>query len=156
MPLFFRNLFFTILQPGVVAGLIPYLLVRKIFKESFAQLFRSSHFLGIILFVAGLALMLICITNFGVKGKGTLSPADPTKKLVIAGPYKFSRNPMYIGVMLILIGESIFFKSLALSIYSLFIFTAFHVFIIYFEEPRLRKDFGTEYLEYIQKVPRWL
>jgi protein-S-isoprenylcysteine O-methyltransferase Ste14 len=76
-------------------------------------------------------------------GKGTLSPADPTKKLVVKGLYRFSRNPMYVGVTMMLVGESIFFQSTALWTYSLIIFIAFNIFILFFEEPRLLDDFGT-------------
>ena len=86
--------------------------------------------------------MFDCIIRFAVEGRGTLSPADPTKKLVISGLYKFSRNPMYVGVMMIIIGEAIFFRSTSLWIYSLFIFIAFNLFVMFIEEPLLLKDFG--------------
>jgi protein-S-isoprenylcysteine O-methyltransferase Ste14 len=85
-----------------------------------------------------------------------LSPADPTKKLVISGLYKFSRNPMYIGVMLILVGECAFFSSISLLIYSTFVFIAFNLFILFHEEPRLENDFGAEYQQYRKTVRRWL
>ncbi len=156
MSLFFRNLLFTILQPGMVAGLIPFWLTGKSFREAFAQPFTFSHFSGIFIFTIGFILMLACIIDFAVQGRGTLSPADPTKKLVSTGLYRFSRNPMYIGVMMMLIGESIFFRLFVLAIYSLIIFTAFNIFIIYFEEPRLRKDFGDDYSKYMKAVRRWL
>jgi protein-S-isoprenylcysteine O-methyltransferase Ste14 len=107
--LFFRNLFFTILQPGIVAGLVPFVILQNVTKESSKEL-AFYHYSGIFLFAIGLVLMLTCITNFAIKGRGTLSPADPTKKLVTTGPYSFSRNPMYMGVMLILTGESNFFS----------------------------------------------
>lgn len=156
MSLFFRNLLFTILQPGMVAGLIPFWLTGKDFREGFAQPFTFSNFSGIFIFTIGFILMLTCIIGFAVQGRGTLSPADPTKKLVSTGLYRFSRNPMYIGVMMMLIGESIFFRLFVLAIYSLIIFTAFNIFIIYFEEPRLRKDFGDDYSKYMKAVRRWL
>ena len=104
----------------------------------------------------GLAVLLTCIVSFATRGRGTLSPADPTKKLVISGLYRFSRNPMYIGVTMMLLGESIFFRSYVLGAYTLFIFIAFNIFIIFFEEPRLQDDFGSEYNQYTQKVRRWL
>ena len=99
--------------------------------------------------------MLECIFRFAVEGRGTLSPADPTKKLVIRGLYRFSRNPMYIGVMMILIGEAIFFQSKNLWIYLLFIFLAFNLFVLLVEEPRFRKDFGKDYYKYCKEVRRW-
>ena len=156
MSLFFRNLFFTILQPGIVAGLIPFLILGDKVKNISDQPFAFYHALGVLIFVGGIVIMLICIVSFAIHGKGTLSPADPTKKLVVAGLYKFSRNPMYVGVMMILVGEAIFFPSVSLWIYTFSIFSAFHIFIIFFEEPRLRKDFEEEYDSYCKKVKRWI
>lgn len=155
MSLFFRNLLYTTLQPGMVAGVIPYWLTGKNAKTTFAAPFVVYHFLGMLTFAIGFVLMLICIISFAIQGKGTLSPADPTRKLVIAGLYRFSRNPMYIGVMMMLIGESFFFQSNVLGAYSLLIFIAFNIFIIYFEEPRLRKDFADDYDIYVKQVRRW-
>lgn len=96
------------------------------------------------------------VMSFAVKGQGTLSPADPTKRLVTTGLYRFSRNPMYVGVMMILIGEAAFFQSTDLWVYSLVVFIAFNTFILFFEEPRLRKDFTEEYNKYCQQVRRWI
>lgn len=158
LSLFIRNLIFTILQPGIVAGLIPYLILGDKVNDIFVQqlLQRGLHNSGAIIFLIGFVIMLSCIISFAVKGRGTLSPADPTKKLVISGLYRFSRNPMYVGVTLILIGEAIFFQSVELWIYSLFVFAAFNVFTMLVEEPRLRKDFGEEYKTYCEKVRRWI
>lgn len=158
LSLFIRNLIFTILQPGIVAGLIPYLILGDKVDDIFVkQLFTGGlHDSGIIIFLIGFAIMLTCIISFAVQGQGTLSPADPTKKLVVAGLYKFSRNPMYVGVTLILIGEAIFFQSVELGIYLLFVFIAFNLFTILIEEPRLRRDFGEEYKRYCEKVKRWI
>ena len=119
------------------------------------QTFDGYHFSGLTIFTVGLVIMLICVASFAVRGKGTLSPADPTKKLVISGLYRFSRNPMYVGVTMMLLGESIFFRSYMVGAYALLIFIAFNIFIVFFEEPRLQNDFGSEYNEYIKKVRRW-
>ena len=155
LSLFLRNLFFTILQPGVVAGLIPYLILRNKVDDPFSRPFHFYKVIGVLFFLIGLVIVFDCILRFAVQGKGTLSPADPTKKLVIKGLYKFSRNPMYIGVLMILIGEAIFFQPNSLWIYTLFIFFMFHLFVLLVEEPRLLRDFGEEYLQYCQKVRRW-
>jgi len=155
--LLLRNLFFTILQPGLIAGrLIPYWILGDNLNRTFVQPLQFYHYLGAIVFVIGLVILLNCIISFAVKGGGTLSPVDPTKLLVISGLYRFSRNPMYVGVTMILIGEAIFFQSVNLWIYLLFIFIAFNLFILLHEEPRLRKDFGEEYNQYCQKVRRWI
>lgn len=153
--LFFRNLFFTILQPGMVTGLIPYLILDRSEFEVFHRKFLWNQFAGAFIFLTGLTILLICIIYFGVKGKGTLSPVDPTKKLVTSGLYRISRNPMYAGIILILAGEALFFQSTALWIYLLIIFTGLNLFIILHEEPRLRRDFGDEYKNYTDNVRRW-
>lgn len=156
LSLLLRNLFFTILQPGIVAGLIPFLILEDEINNIFAQPWTYQHYLGAIVLLIGFIVMLTCIISFAVNGRGTLSPIDPTKRLVITGLYKFSRNPMYVGVTMILIGEAIFSQSSYLWIYSLFVFVAFNIFIRLHEEPRLRKDFGEEYDQYCKKVRRWI
>lgn len=156
LSLFIRNLLFTILQPGLVAGLIPLWITGFRINNIFDEVWQLDHYIGTIAFLIGFVIMLWCIISFAVKGRGTLSPLDPTKRLVVTGLYKFSRNPMYVGVTLILIGEAIFFQSVELWIYSLFVFITFNIFAILVEEPRLRKDFGEEYNLYCQKVRRWI
>lgn len=156
LSLLLRNLIFTILQPGIVAGLIPYWILGDKVDRILVQHFQFYHYFGAIVFVIGFVIMLSCIISFAVKGQGTLSPADPTRRLVISGLYRFSRNPMYVGVTMILIGEAIFFQSVYLWIYSLSVFLAFNIFIMLHEEPRLRKDFGEEYNRYCQNVRRWI
>jgi protein-S-isoprenylcysteine O-methyltransferase Ste14 len=156
LSLFFRNLFFTILHPGLVAGLIPFWILGRNADRLLAQPWRLYQYPGVIVFTFGLVIMSACIINFARKGKGTLSPADPTKRLVITGLYRFSRNPMYIGVMMILIGEAVFFQSVNLLVYLLIVFVCFNLFILLFEEPRLRRDFGDWYSRYCREVRRWI
>jgi protein-S-isoprenylcysteine O-methyltransferase Ste14 len=156
LSLLLRNLFFTLLQPGVVAGLVPYLLLRSRWGVLMDMPFTILQYIGILLFATGLAIMLDCILRFALEGKGTLSPVDPTRELVASGLYRFSRNPMYVGVMLMLFGESVFSQSIYLSLYSLFIFILFNLFIILVEEPRLKRDFGDAYEQYSEKVRRWI
>ena len=157
LSLYLRNLFFTLLQPGLVAGLFPYWILGKPkFQQELTQPFRFHHFAGIAVFVIGLVILLDCIIRFPREGKGTISPADPTKKLVTKGLYKYSRNPMYIGVMLVLMGEAIFFQSGSLWAYLMFVFIFFNLFILAHEEPRLRRVFGEEYEQYCKSVRRWL
>jgi protein-S-isoprenylcysteine O-methyltransferase Ste14 len=156
LSLFLRNLLFTVLQPGLVTVLFPYLILIRESPQLFDGHFGLIQFLGLFLFLIGAAVLFDCIIRFAMEGEGTLSPVDRTKKLVISGLYKYSRNPMYWGVMMILIGEALFFESGGLWIYLLFIFIAFTVFILLVEEPRLKKDFGEHYEEYRKKVRRWI
>lgn len=153
--LFLRNLLFTILHPGVVAGLIPYLIVShqaKTSNETPSVLF----YLGAIIFITGCLIVLFCIIELAVRGAGTLSPADPTQKLVISGLYRFSRNPMYMGVLMVLVGEAISIGNGYLWMYSGLILLTFYLFVRYREEPRLHKDFGKDYDNYQKTVRRWL
>jgi len=154
--LVFRNILFTILQPGVVGALLPYRILNNQFSETLKHTLRSFQYVSIFIFAVGIVILFYCIGLFAVKGKGTLSPVDPTKKLVVTGLYKFSRNPMYIGGMLMLIGEAIFFSSVSLWIYTAIVFVAFYLFIVFHEEPRLKREFGAEYEKYLKEVRRWL
>lgn len=156
MNLLLRNLLFTILQPGIVAGVVPFYLGRSVWKNISLQPLIWSHYLGLLIFVIGLIILIACIIQLAVEGKGTLSPADPTKNLVIKGLYKYSRNPMYMGVVLMLIGESLVVQVLQLWIYSGFVLLGFHLFILFHEEPRLTRDFGDNYLKYRKTVRRWI
>ena len=153
--LLLRNLFFTILQPGIVVGLIPYFILGERIQIIFAQPLTTIQYMAAIVFLVGFLIMSHCIISFAVWGKGTLSPADPTKQLVIKGLYNYSRNPMYVGVLLMLLAQAFFFESNTLWGYTLAVFIAFNFFILFFEEPRLRKDFGAAYTAYSKKVRRW-
>lgn len=154
MSLLLRNLFFTLLQPGLVAGVFPYLIVKKEFEAVFENPIHMLTVIGLIVTVV--VVTCHCIFKFATDGRGTLSPVDPTRRLVIKGLYKYSRNPMYVGVMMILVGECLFTLNLNLVFYSMLIFIAFNQFIIYREEPRLTKDFGEAYIVYQKQVRRWI
>ena len=154
--LLLRNLLFTILQPGLVTGLFPYLLLRNTGRSFLPAVWTNWHYVGAGLMLVGISILLWCISRFVVEGKGTISPLDPTKKLVASGIYRYSRNPMYVGVMLLITGEAVFWQSLVLAGYAAIVFIAFNLFIILHEEPRLKRDFGPEYEHYFQSVRRWL
>ncbi|HQU82109.1 MAG TPA: isoprenylcysteine carboxylmethyltransferase family protein [Pyrinomonadaceae bacterium] len=154
--LLIRNLIFTILQPGLVAGLIPFLFLKAENKNFLPSIPTFSSVAGSLLMICGFFVLINCILRFASEGKGTLSPFDPTKKLVVKGLYRYSRNPMYVGVLLLLIGETVFFQSIFLLVYTVFIFLCFQLFIILHEEPRLKRDFGQEYENYCRKIKRWL
>src|SRR4051794_26027481 len=98
LSLTFSAMFFTALQPGMVAGYFPWLIGKEGFLQKLAQPFGTQQHLGILIGAVGFVIMMSCIVRFAVEGMGTLSPADPTKRLVIRGLYKYSRNPMYVGV----------------------------------------------------------
>jgi len=138
-----------------VAGFLPWYFLRDE-PSVFEKPLGVHAFAAMLVISAGMIVLLCCILQFAVEGKGTLSPVDPTRRLVARGLYRFSRNPMYVGVMIILIGEAILTNSPTLWIYLTIIFIIFNLFILFHEEPRLRKDFGDEYDQYCRKVRRWI
>jgi protein-S-isoprenylcysteine O-methyltransferase Ste14 len=156
LSLLLRNLFFTILQPGLVAGFVPYLIVRNEWNTFSARSWGIQHYIALELFMTGFVIMMACILRFATEGRGTLSPLDPTRRLVAGGLYRFTRNPMYVGVLSMLVGEALFFQSVWLGVYTLAIFLAFHLFIIIHEEPRMRRNFGEAYEAYCKTVRRWI
>jgi protein-S-isoprenylcysteine O-methyltransferase Ste14 len=105
---------------------------------------------------AGAAVALWCIFTFVLVGRGTPAPFDPPRRLVIQGPYRFVRNPMYIGAGLALAGAAIFYESLPLLGYTGLFLLAAHLFVVWYEEPTLRRTFGQEYEAYCSRVRRWL
>jgi protein-S-isoprenylcysteine O-methyltransferase Ste14 len=133
--------------PGTVAFLVPWLL---------RPLAEHVHMVGIPVFVAGLVLLLWCVRDFYVAGRGSLAPWAPPERLVIVGLYRLSRNPMYIAVLIILCGWATMFASRTLWIYAAFVATAFHLRVIFGEEPWLARTHGAEWAEYRASVPRWL
>ena len=149
-----KSLFFTILAPGTVAGIFPWLLLQS--SGGILGLTPSIWLLGLLPLLVGLGLFLWCDGLFTFIGKGTLAPIDAPKFLVRAGPYQWVRNPMYIGVLSIVTGEAILFHSLLLLGYALLIGAVMHLFVVFVEEPSLRRQFGESYETYRRTVPRWL
>jgi protein-S-isoprenylcysteine O-methyltransferase Ste14 len=110
---------------------------------------------GMVIGAAGAAVALWCIFTFATIGRGTPAPFDPPRRLVIRGPYRFVRNPMYIGAGLALASAALFYDSLPLLGYAGLFFLATHVFVVGYEEPTLRRTFGQEYEAYCRQVSRW-
>jgi protein-S-isoprenylcysteine O-methyltransferase Ste14 len=150
-----RSLFFAIVVPGTVAVLIPYLIVSR-GGAGIARPWTPLHFLSLVLMVVGAAILVRCVWDFAAKGRGTLAPMDPPKQLVVQGLYRYVRNPMYLGVLILLLGETAFFKSIALLQYTLAWFIVVNLFVVLYEEPSLRHRFGDSYERYLRSVHRWL
>lgn len=149
-----RSLFWTIVLPGTVAGVIPW----RVFGVSRAtvHLDDPAHLIGLALVAAGAALLAVCIVEFARSGKGTLSPADPPTRLVVRGLYRYVRNPMYLAVSTIVLGEALWTHSMPLVWYWLLFFVCCNLFVMGYEEPYLRSRFGPEYDVYTRSVGRWL
>ena len=150
--LFLRSIFFTILQPGTVAVLIPYWLITSNRRSAASPL----SYLGLPLIVIGAAGLLWCIWDFFSAGRGTISPVDPPKRLVVRGLYRYVRNPMYVAVVTILLGEAIFFMSSPVLIEAGVFFIFANLFILFYEEPTLQRTFGDSYDEYRRSTRRWI
>ena len=150
---FFRTLIFTIVVPGFWTVAMPYWLLARIARPDL----RGGSVVGWLLITAGAALYIAsAFWGFALRGKGTPAPIDPPKKLVEEGPYRIVRNPMYWSVAFALLGEALVFHSLALAGLAAALFVGANLFVLFYEEPVLRRKFGAEYEDYCRRVPRWL
>ena len=149
--LLLKNLLFTFAVPGTVAVYVPLLMARNRSAATGAALV-----LAIALFAAGGAIYAWCVLDFATFGRGTPFPADAPRRLVVRGLYRYTRNPMYVGVLTVILGWAVFYRSAGHACYALAIAVCFQLFIMLYEEPHLRRTFGPEYDEYCGKVPRWL
>jgi len=108
------------------------------------------------LWVFAVGVCISCAIRFAVEGEGTPAPVDPPKILVVRGIYRYTRNPMYVGVVSALIAEALFFSRTLLGVAALLFFLGSHLFVILYEEPHLRRLFGAQYEQYCRTVPRWV
>lgn len=117
---------------------------------------EAPQIIGMVVGAIGALIALWCVFTFATIGGGTPAPFDPPRRLVIRGPYRFVRNPMYIGAGLALAGAALFYESIALLVYLCLFFLVTHLFVIWYEEPTLRQNFREEYDTYCRRVRRWL
>ena len=148
--LWWRAVLAFLALPAVVAFVVPVLLLGG----RLAGL--SFNLLALIPFTAGVVLLLWCVGAFYRTGRGTLAPWDPPRALVVTGVYRLSRNPMYVAVVLILCGWALGFWSRPLAIYAIVVTTAFHLRVVFGEEPWLARTYGADWERYTGHVPRWL
>jgi protein-S-isoprenylcysteine O-methyltransferase Ste14 len=150
---FIRTIIFTILVPGFWTVVMPYWLLPRGARPDL----HGEGAAGWLFIAGGIALYFACaFWGFALRGKGTPAPIDPPKKLVVEGPYRIVRNPMYWSVALVMFGEGLVFHSLALAELTAAFFAAANLFVLFYEEPALRRKFGAEYEDYCRRVPRWL
>ena len=148
--LFLRALISFLVLPGTFAGLIPAWIL------SIDRNRGHGWPIGAVPLATGAVILLWCVRDFYVFGRGTLAPWDPPKHLVIVGLYRFTRNPMYVGISLLLAGWSLLTASPSLAIYTASLALGFHLRVLLYEEPRLKQQFGEEWMRYAATVPRWL
>jgi protein-S-isoprenylcysteine O-methyltransferase Ste14 len=154
-----RQLAPILLMPMMVTVGLPYWLLSSFGGATLWQADGTAAALviaGAVILCSGLALFLWCLSLFITKGRGTIAPWDPTKQLVVSGPYRLMRNPMITGVALVLLGEALLFGSAAIGLWFLFFLVINHAYFILSEEPGLEKRFGKAYRTYRAVVPRWL
>ena len=149
--MFLRALVAFLACPGMVALVIPLWISWNRTPAA-----NPWFAIGLSILVAGLVLLLWCVRDFYVAGRGTLAPWAPPKRLVVVGLYRYSRNPMYIAVALILVGWAVTFASTGLAIYAACVAIAFHVRVIVAEEPYLATTHGDEWARYAAHVRRWI
>jgi protein-S-isoprenylcysteine O-methyltransferase Ste14 len=138
----------------MVAGIVPWLLLQS--SGEAANLTPSLWLIGLLPLMLGVGLYFWCAGAFTFIGKGTPAPIDAPVFLVREGPYQWVRNPMYLAVLSVIIGEAMLFHSLLLVGYALLVWVVVHLFVVFFEEPRLARQFGESYEAYLRTVPRWL
>lgn len=151
MTLLLKNLFFTLLVPGTVAVYVPLLIARGRPPAAGPRLALALAVLAL-----GAAIYAWCVWDFASFGRGTPAPVDAPKKLVVRGLYRYTRNPMYVGVLTVILGWAALFRAPDLALYALAVGTCFHLFVVLYEERHLRAEFGAQYEAYCSRVARWL
>ncbi|HZD73658.1 MAG TPA: isoprenylcysteine carboxylmethyltransferase family protein [Actinomycetota bacterium] len=148
-----RNLVFTAVVPGLGGAWVPWQILTRHGRTATPT---PAAWAAVPVIAAGTALYVWCVWNFAAVGGGTPGPWDPPSRVVAAGPYRWVRNPIYLAALLIVLGEAWLFLSPRLLAYAGAMAVCFHLFVTGYEEPTLRRRFGSTYLEYQRKVPRWI
>jgi protein-S-isoprenylcysteine O-methyltransferase Ste14 len=148
--MFFRALLAFLVLPGMASIIAPPLISQ-------VDPWRGQMWLpGFAVMLAGAFVLLWCVRDFYVSGKGTVAPWSPPKHLVVVGLYRFVRNPMYLGVLLLVVGWSLFLSSPAVALYAGVLALVFHIRVITYEERWLESQFAEAWHVYKNAVPRWL
>ena len=149
-----RSFVWAVLLPGLIAGYVPWRFFGL--RRLRLSLLSLQHLAGLLCIAVGIGLLASCIWEFARSGRGTLAPVDPPRDLVVRGLYRYVRNPMYLSVTAIILGEALLAWSRSLVLYWAVWFLAAKLFVIGYEEPTLRRRFGQSYELYTQQVRRWL
>jgi protein-S-isoprenylcysteine O-methyltransferase Ste14 len=144
-----------VLAPGTFAVLVPWWLSRWRFHASFPG-FAALRVVGGLLIAAGVVVLLESFARFALQGIGTPAPVFPTQRLVVTGFYRYVRNPMYVAVVSIVLGQALLLGNLRVLVYGAVAWLATHLFVLFYEEPTLRRTYGAEYEVYRAHVPRWI
>ncbi len=148
------SILFFFLAPGVVAFALPLLVLQWPVDPLWRGL-PALSWAGAVIGAAGVAALIACFARFALDGAGTPAPTAPTKHLVVTGLYRYVRNPMYVAVLAILLGEALVFASWPIFGYAFAVWLCFTAFIMAYEEPTLCRTFGRQYADYCAHVGRW-
>ena len=148
-----RTVVFGALAPALLLVLIPALILSSTGTEGEGGVLRL---VGLVPLVLGIAILAWCFAGFIVEGQGTPAPYDPPHRLVTGRLYGWMRNPMYVAVTTIVLGEAMFYGSVALLVWAAVVWVLMNFFVILYEEPNLRRRFGPPYEAYLERVPRWI
>jgi protein-S-isoprenylcysteine O-methyltransferase Ste14 len=146
---------FLVLAPGIVAGYVPWRICRWHVGAPLLGI-SSLRVLGVLSIAVGLPVLLDSFARFALQGLGTPAPIFPTRHLVVGGLFRYVRNPMYVAVLSLILGQGLFFGSVRVLEYGLAVWLGFYLFVLIYEEPTLRKKYGPEYEEFRANVPRWI
>jgi protein-S-isoprenylcysteine O-methyltransferase Ste14 len=155
MLLLIKNFLFTLFVPGTVAVYLPLRLVAGRLNPLTA-VWGSWQMAALLPLISGGAIYFWCLWDFATQGRGTPAPIDAPKYLVVRGLYRYVRNPMYVGVCLVIVGWAVFFQASHILLYAAAVGALFHLFVVLIEEPILQKKFGEGYRSYCKQVGRWL
>ena len=150
-----KTALFTLLVPGTVAVLIPRFLARRERIDVPVDT-KASRRLGLASIASGVLLYLHTAWRFSDEGDGTPSPTDEPDKLVTGGVYRYVRNPMYVGVLLCIVGQSLVYRSVFVLWWAVGCWLGFHNRVVGYEEPHLLEKHGETYERYCEAVPRWI
>ena len=150
-----KTLLWSVFVPGTITVLVPCLLLSAPF-DSFRIDLSDFRFFGLIPILVGVMIYIWCAWDFTFIGRGTPAPFDPPKELIVKGPYRYVRNPMYVFVALALVGEAMILETTILVLFAALVVTILHLWVVMYEEPGLKRRFGTSYERYCDRVRRWL
>jgi protein-S-isoprenylcysteine O-methyltransferase Ste14 len=151
----FGSILFLLLAPGIVAGLIPWTISGGRLAPALLGL-EPLRWFGAALLVLGAILLIETFSRFALQGLGTPAPIAPTKTLVVTGSYRFVRNPMYVAVVSLIVGQALLLGSLGTLIWGAVVWLTVHSFVLAYEEPTLSSTYGEQYDRYRANVRRWI
>jgi len=149
------SIVFLFVAPGIVAGFIPWLVSQYRLEPALFGI-EPLRWLGGLLLLLGAVLLLETFSRFALQGLGTPAPIAPTETLVVTGSYQFVRNPMYVAVVSLIMGQGLLFGNGGLLVYGLLVWLTVHTFVLVYEEPNLSRSYGAQYDRYRANVRRWI